>query len=522
MINCPVKCKRVKHTVSYVEICSEGELIMDDMLKEAVRRGKKGDRQSLEEIYNETKDMVYFTVLKLVKNENDAQDLVQDIYIKALQKLEELKDDSAFIKWLKIIAINSSKNYLKSSKPLLFKTQEEEEIKLSSISETNEDFLPAEYADQKEKCRLIMEIVDNLPSLQRTAVMLYYFNELSVGEVAEIMETNEGTTKSRLNYARKQIKDKVEEHERKGTKLYGFSAVPFLTTVLHNASKDYFIPADVSRKILQTSLRAFEASRANTAAGGEGVVTTVKAAKESTIALIGKSLGASMTTKIVAGIVAAGLVAGSGIVISKIIKNTSSNTAQNISSVKKTSADAAIENREESQVSGSNTQEKGAEVKDNTTTKQADAENGTSKIVNKSATDKKIAVEKLLLADKQSIIQTLGKPITGEFSDKGGELIYDGIYFLRDLSNKELEFSTHQQNYLITLSSSKYSAYGFYPGMTKQEVINNPKHYPVNNEKDGIYEFDFPENGTTIQLFIDFSMGGNTASEVTMQAFVEW
>ena len=152
---------------------------------EVVQRAKNGDSQALEQIYNDTRPMVYFTALGLVHNEDDAEDVVQDTYVKAFQSLSRLREETAFIGWLKTIVVNIGKNRLKKKKPALFRTDEQESAMLESIEEVSEDFLPQEYVDQAEKRRIIREMIDRLPDAQRTAVTLYYFDELPLSEVAK-------------------------------------------------------------------------------------------------------------------------------------------------------------------------------------------------------------------------------------------------------------------------------------------------------------------------------------------------
>lgn len=298
---------------------------MEPALIEAVRKGKNGDKQALTEIYNATNRMVYFNALKLLQNEEDAQDIVQETYIQAFQNLSGLQDEKAFIKWLKTIVINLSKNALKKCKPTLFDTDEREELTLGSIPETSEEFLPAEYAVKKEKCRLIMNMVDKLPDAQRTAVLLYYFNELSLEEVARIMETKEGTIKSRLNYARKKIKEEVEEQERQGTKLYGVPIVPLMSRILQNASLDYTLPTEVSKTILSASLEcASSLGKAGAAASGGGSAVVQSASGASAKAASGllvRFMAKPLAAKIAAGIIAAAVMVGSGMGISHMVGN---------------------------------------------------------------------------------------------------------------------------------------------------------------------------------------------------------
>lgn len=74
-----------------------------------------------------------------------------------------------------------------------------------------------DYAETK---RLMKEILDGLPEDQKLCVLMYYYEELSVSDIADALGCSTGTVKSRLNYARKKIRNDVEELERKGTKLY--------------------------------------------------------------------------------------------------------------------------------------------------------------------------------------------------------------------------------------------------------------------------------------------------------------
>jgi RNA polymerase sigma factor (sigma-70 family) len=304
---------------------------MESALMKAVAKGKNGDRQALTEIYNSTNRMVYFNALKLTQNEEDAQDIVQETYMQAFRSLNRLQDDKAFIKWLKTIVINLSKNYLKKHRPVLFQTDEQEEQVLRNIPEISEEFLPEEYADKKETCRLIMNIVDRLPDAQRTAVLLYYFNELPVEEVAEIMETKDGTIKSRLNYARKKIKEEVEEHEKRGTRLYSIPAIPILARILQNASQEYALPMEASSKILSASLEntgildgaeaAVPGNKGNTA-----FRSAPGAAVKASSGLLARFMAAPLAAKITAGIAAAGLLIGGGIGIIQMTGNKEATT----------------------------------------------------------------------------------------------------------------------------------------------------------------------------------------------------
>ena len=340
---------------------------------EIVQRAKTGDSHALEEIYNGTRQMVYFTALEIVRNEDDAEDVVQDTYIKVFQNIARLQDERAFISWLKTIVVNISKNSLKKRKPTLFQSREEEDAALGTIEEVGEDFLPQEYVDQEEKREIIRSMIENLPDTQRTAVMLYYFDELPLSEVSRVMETTEGTTKSRLNYARKQIRVKVDEQERQGNKLY--AGVPMLTRILHLVSRNCNLPTETAKHILANSLQAANiaaGTAASSAAAGSEVANQAIIADQASTALessaagtaakasatkgvLAKIAGMSAQTKLVA-LIAAGIVvvgSGTGAVLAVKHHNDAAQEAivlqqkQKAESAAKAATEAAAEKKEE-------------------------------------------------------------------------------------------------------------------------------------------------------------------------------
>ena len=107
--------------------------------------------------------MVYYTALKLLKNENEAQDLVQDTYLRAMEHLDSLREAEAFPGWIKRICVNLCKNHLTAKRPLLL-GDDKQDFLMSLEPEVQEDFLPHAYADKMETCRLIDRMVDALPA----------------------------------------------------------------------------------------------------------------------------------------------------------------------------------------------------------------------------------------------------------------------------------------------------------------------------------------------------------------------
>ncbi|MCH5258994.1 MAG: sigma-70 family RNA polymerase sigma factor [Lachnospiraceae bacterium] len=212
-----------------------------DISKELVQKAAKGDRAAFEELYRTTCRAVYFTCFGFVKDEQEAQDITQDVYLTAFEQLGTLEDAGKFKPWLYRMAANKSINCLKKKQPIFPGDEQLEDME----TEENENFLPEEYALNADKREIVLKIIQETCSdtLYQT-ILLHYFNEFSIAEIAEIMECPEGTVKYRLSVARAKIKEGVLRYEMKsGDKLYSVAVLPFLTTLFTAQMQGMQIPS---------------------------------------------------------------------------------------------------------------------------------------------------------------------------------------------------------------------------------------------------------------------------------------
>ena len=196
---------------------------------EAVEGAKNGKENAFSFLYQQTYKKNYYVALKYLRNEILVEDVLQDSYVVAFKSLEKLENPEKFSAWMARIVANRALNELKKNKPLLFSEIENEDGQ--DISETFEDdrvnIQPEAAMDQKETKRLMQEIIDQLSEEQRVCVTMFYMQEMSVKEMADILQVSENTVKSRLNYGRQKIKDKVLDLEKNGTKMYSLTPIPF-------------------------------------------------------------------------------------------------------------------------------------------------------------------------------------------------------------------------------------------------------------------------------------------------------
>ena len=196
-----------------------------------IEKAKRNDQEAISELYWYSSSELLRVVKVMVKDDDTVNDILQDTYIKAFARLDQLQNPERLIPWLKVIANNTAKDWLKKKKPILFSEMSNQEgMDGLSFVETREstdiDVNPEMAADEKEVQRLVMEILDQLPEDQRMVVGMFYYEEMPVKDIAETLGVSENTVKSRLGYARKKIKEQVLELEKQGTKLY--TVAPFV------------------------------------------------------------------------------------------------------------------------------------------------------------------------------------------------------------------------------------------------------------------------------------------------------
>ena len=243
--------------------------MMEQSIRELVERAKMGDQQAIAALYEKTSRKAYYLSLQLVKDQDQAQDILQDAFLKVFTNLNMLQQPENFQGWLDTIVINKSKDYLKKKKPVLFSqmTGSEEPDSEPDFEDERGYFSPEKQVDYQETKRLVQEMIDRLPEEQRMAVVLYYLENLSVGQIARLMECSEGTIKSRLNYGRKSIKAQVLALEKKGTKLYCMPLVPFLYWMFRQQILAAAAPKAVGAAVLQAAGAGAAAAGAGNTAG---------------------------------------------------------------------------------------------------------------------------------------------------------------------------------------------------------------------------------------------------------------
>ncbi len=173
---------------------------------------------SLEDLYHQHFDRVYRTAYLVTGNRQMAEDATQEAFLKVIVNLDKLRDIKKFGSWVNVIASNCAVDLLRKNKKLQFSDNTETYPDESHRS-------PQEEWEKEETSQELQEALSRLNPEDRSLIVLRYFNELSIKEIADLTATRSGTIKSRLFRARGKLRllmqpwDKEKRHLDKEKKI---------------------------------------------------------------------------------------------------------------------------------------------------------------------------------------------------------------------------------------------------------------------------------------------------------------
>lgn len=278
-----------------------------DDIKKLVLQAAQGNKAAFGALYEETGRTVYFSCLKLLGDPQLAEDITQETYLTALQKLGTLALPENFPAWVNRIGINLCKMHFRNNSA----PEDNSEEIIEEIPD--EGLIPEEYVSNDAKRKIIMDIIDTvLTEEQRQSVILYYFDMLTVPEIAEVMNCTTGTVTSRLSAARKKIKEAVLIYEENNNdRLHAAVPVFILSKLLNKEASNTVLP----------KLTVFTGSASAANAVPDSVTSTKTISG-------GKVMFSTVKAKVIAGVCAAAVVGG-GITAAVVLSSNGSKDNDN-------------------------------------------------------------------------------------------------------------------------------------------------------------------------------------------------
>jgi RNA polymerase sigma factor (sigma-70 family) len=173
--------------------------------KEGIKELQSNPALAIETIMDMYGDEIKRLVFAYVKNSADTDDVTQEVFVTIYQKLNTFKGNSSLKSWIYSIAINKCKDYLRSWHARNKRLREK--LITSSHTTKKEEVTPEEQALQKDHSSELFRVVMGLPIKYREIIILFYFKELSTGEISKILDMNEATVRTRLTRGREKLKE---------------------------------------------------------------------------------------------------------------------------------------------------------------------------------------------------------------------------------------------------------------------------------------------------------------------------
>lgn len=173
-----------------------------DLIDQAV---EEKDQQAFAALMKRYKKAVYFMILKMIRDADDAEDLTMEAFAKAFKNLHRFKKDYTFSTWLFRIATNNAIDFIRKKKlktMSLNTTMSDDSGNSVNIDVEDDDDNPQDEFIKSQRIEMVRIFVDKLPAKYRKLVQLRYFDELSYEEIAQELEKPLGTVKAQLHRSR--------------------------------------------------------------------------------------------------------------------------------------------------------------------------------------------------------------------------------------------------------------------------------------------------------------------------------
>ena len=159
----------------------------------------KTRRKAFEQLVNQYSEQLYWQVRRIVLLHEDANDVLQNVFLKAWSKLDSFHQESKISTWLYRIALNESLDFMRRKKTQMISTDDETMVGSMLMAD--------DYFNGTEAEAMLQEAVAQLPDVQRTVFNMRYFDDMKYSEISEILQTSEGSLKASYHIAVKKISE---------------------------------------------------------------------------------------------------------------------------------------------------------------------------------------------------------------------------------------------------------------------------------------------------------------------------
>ena len=309
-------------------------------LKDAIKKMQAKDETGFATFYEQTYSYVYAKAKYVMHEEEDALDLTQETYMQAYRGIGSIEDVNNVYAWLGGIVYRQGMRIFNKKKVVI--TGEEQDYLFEEIE--SGEATPEQTVEQQATVDIVKGMIDDLPELQRVAIMAFYYDNMKIDEIASMCECSANTIKSRLNYAKKFLKEKVEAHEKQNRyKLCSVSpAILLLAFKGLFAESEYKMSAQAVKSVYMATCDSLGIEAVSAVISSGSTFGSAGAVASGTATTVKAGLGIKL------GITAIALLTAGGIMVA-VLHNMNSNSSQEPVAVVEQEAESEEQSASETQ-----------------------------------------------------------------------------------------------------------------------------------------------------------------------------
>ena len=425
-------------------------MAISEPLLNAINSLQQGDASGFDIIYNETFSYVHCRAKMIMKDEDSTNDLIQDTYIQAYQSIGSLLEPQSIFAWLGAITYRQGMKRFRNNHEVLL--NEDSEELFEQIESEDIAWNPEQAAEQKAVATIVAEIIEELPAVQKAALTAFYYDNLKIVQIADMFQCSTNTIKSRLNYAKKYLREQIEMREKRDqVRLHSLGGGSILLLGLHELMSQAeagiavatvtgnlsAIHAALSLSETGTNLAGAAVTKASGAAGAKSSGSV--AAKSAGTQAAGKTVFTAKTALITIGATAATVL----VVATSIAAYNGAFSPKPASNI--IPSETVSENSEDTQISESEKimdTEKASESENSTESENASESESTSESQNAPETEKTSESEKTSEPKKDSEPEKSSEKKTKKKSKKKPKKESSDDDPFGDLDNPDIDVTT--------------------------------------------------------------------------------
>lgn len=217
--------------------------------KELIIGLQNGSEAAFNEIYRRYHKLVFFVANRTCHNTADAQDIAQETFLTIREHAKDIRNPKFFRLWIYRIISSKCKNMFNKNNRFIYPA--EDEFFSNKLIEHRNDFVPHQDMHFKNDQEVLNYLIDQLSEGQRLVMIMYYLEQFTIPEIAQILEIPEGTVKSRMSAGRKALEQLVEEYETSTNQKLNFHSLTEAIPLVLTASLSHYKAASLPKMKLK-------------------------------------------------------------------------------------------------------------------------------------------------------------------------------------------------------------------------------------------------------------------------------